>query len=123
VLRGVTAPRLANRLVRIASDLGLRGVVPDILPLAGSHSSVVRSSAARALGHLGTAEEVEAPLRALAHDPVQEVRKVAEAALKELATPPPPVVLEEETDETGSLDDNTLAALRRLLETTDSENA
>jgi len=121
VLRGVTAPRLANRLVRIASDLGLRGVLPDILPLAGSHSSVVRSSAARALGHLGTAEEVEAPLLSLAHDPVEEVRKVAEAALKELATPPPPAVLEEETDETGSLDENTLAALRRLLETTDSE--
>jgi len=121
VLRGVTAPRLANRLVRIASDLGLRGVLPDILPLTRSHSSVVRSSAARALGHLGTPVEVEAPLQALAHDPIEEVRKVAEAALKELAAPPPPVALEEEVDETGSLDENTLSALRRLLETTEPD--
>jgi hypothetical protein len=84
VLGQVSAPRMVNRLVRIATDLGLQPVVPSILPLVQSSSSLLRASVARSLGKLSTQEVVEAPLEQLKQDSVEEVQRAAASALKEL---------------------------------------
>jgi hypothetical protein len=88
-----------------------------VVPLADSPSAFLRASAARGLGQLGTLEEDAATLERLRADEMEEVRKAAEAALRELATPPAKEEEDvEEEEETPSLDDDAQAALRRLLD-------
>lgn len=119
VLNGVSAPRMVNRLVRIATDLGLESLVPDIAPLVDSPSSLVRASAARALGRLATPDAATLPLERLKEDPVEDVRRVAATAMKESrrrATAVEEPASLEEQDQAPSLDDDTRAALQRLLE-------
>jgi len=120
-LQQVSAPRMVNKLVRIATDLGVEQAVPDILPLANSPSSLVRASVARAIGRLADPEVGAEPLEKLKEDPIEEVRKVAATALKEMrkraaeeeeSTPD-----EEETAEEGaSLNSEARLALQHLLE-------
>lgn len=108
------APRRINRLIRISSDLGLRGLLPAVAQYAQSPSSLLRASAARAIGKLSTPEEGRPALEQLRNDPIEDVRKAAHSALKELNAPPKPA--EEAVDAGPSLDDTTMAALQDLLE-------
>jgi hypothetical protein len=119
-LREVSAPRAVNKLVRISSDLGLEALVPDILPLAESSSSLVRASVARAIGRLAVPEEGQPVLERYREDPIEEVRKVAVTALKEMrkrATEQgAPMTADEEPEDEPALSGDARSALQRLLE-------
>lgn len=115
-LTGSGAPRLTNRLIRVASELHLRSIRDDVLPLADSPSAFLRASAARGLGQLGTLEQDAPVLERLKADEMEEVRKAAEAALRELAAPATKQESPEAEEETPALDDEAQAALQRLLD-------
>ncbi|HLJ65943.1 MAG TPA: hypothetical protein VKX16_01115 [Chloroflexota bacterium] len=118
-----TAPRLVNRLLRIAADLGLTTTLPDVLTLVDSPSSMIRASVARTIGLLAEPDTGRAPLDRLAKDPIAEVQKAAEAAQRELAKPRAvPAEAEDEVD-APSLNDSALGMLEQLrarLETDDT---
>ena len=69
-----------SRLLRLIADLSLVQLAADILPLLQAATSDERSASVRALGRLGIKPAEEA-MRSLLCDPVQEVRKAAQAAL------------------------------------------
>lgn len=124
-LRQVSAPRMVNKLVRMAGDLGLEGLVPEVVPLITSSSSLIRASAARTLGRIAPLDVGQAPLESLKNDPIEEVRKVAASALKEMrkrlnedARPPAP---ETPAQDEPSLGDDARSALQRLLQEMESE--
>lgn len=81
------APRQINRLLRIASELGLTPVLPRVRPFIDSPSSLLRTSAARTIGQLAEKEEGLAMLEELRQDPVEEVRKAADSAARDLRKP------------------------------------
>lgn len=112
-LDGASAPWQVGRLLRIAGELGLLGLAPQIIPYSHSHSSVTRAAAARGLGGMRGSAEAEAVLEDMKQDPIEEVRKAAEAALRTLRRPeePPP-----EQEEASSLDEDAQEALRQLME-------
>jgi 3'-5' exonuclease/HEAT repeats len=123
-LREVSAPRMVNKLVRMAADLGLEALVPAILPLIKSSSSLVRASAARALGRLASPEIGKGLLEGLKDDPIEEVRKTAGTALKEMkkrVSEPDAQPEDEPSEPVPSLDDDTRSALQRLLQQMESE--
>jgi hypothetical protein len=126
LLAAVSAPRMVNKLVRISADLGLVNLVPEILPLVGSSSSLVRASAARALGRLAAPETAEAALDGLKDDPIEEVRKVAGSALKEMrkrgTAGEPPDAEPEPEEAPPALGDEARLALQQLLERMQSES-
>jgi HEAT repeat protein len=105
-----------NRLLRVAGELGLRPLLPDILPFADSASSLVRAAAARAIGQLAEPEVGEPVLERLRQDPLEDVKKAAEAGLRDLRTPKVPVAGAGEEDEAPSLAEGALSALQRLKE-------
>lgn len=112
-LRGAGAPRLINRLLRLGADLQLKPLLPDVLPYTESLSSMLRGSAARAVGHLSEPEEGIPLLEQLAQDPLDDVKKAAQAALRDLRAPK--VTAEPDEEEAQpQLDDNAMAALLRL---------
>ena len=76
-------PMRRSRLLRLISDLMLLQLVPDILPLLQASTSDERSASARALGRMDVKSAVEA-IRPLLSDPVQDVRKAAWTALRNL---------------------------------------
>jgi hypothetical protein len=119
-LAATSAPRLVNRLVRLSADLGLGALVPAILPLTESHSSLIRTAAARALGTLAGPEAGEESLLRLKEDPIAEVRSAADSALKELRSPREAYQPEPVADEPG-LDGSALSALQRLMEAMQAE--
>lgn len=109
-----TAPRQINRLLRVAGDLGLAGILPEAVRLAGSRSSLVRASAARAVGKLAEPDEGMPLLAALKDDPIEDVRKAAEAAARDLLAPR--VAVEREPEAEGpSLGDGALSMLQKLM--------
>lgn len=113
-LAGAASPRQQNRMLRVASDLGLRTLLPEVLPLAESRSSLLRSAAARAIGRLATREEGEQVLSRLADDEIEDVRKAAQVGLKELRMPRLETPPEEAGAAVPSLDNSALDALAEL---------
>ncbi len=82
-LAHITHPMRRNRLLRLISDLVLLQLVPDILPLLQAATSDERAASARALGRMDVKAAEEA-IRLLLNDPVQDVRKAAWTALRNL---------------------------------------
>lgn len=122
-LAETTAPRLVNKLVRVASDIGLSDLVPMFIELTGSQSSLIRTAAARAIGILGTPESGEAALLKLKDDPVAEVKSAAEVALKDLRTPRQPTTVDEATEDEPSLDAAAMSALQGLMQSMQVDEA
>lgn len=120
-LEHATAPRQINRLLRVAADLRLHSLLPTILPLAASRSPLIRASAARAVGTLAEPDSGTDILDILRQDPIEDVRKAAETASRELNAPKIPAA-EEDSEEESSLNQDALSALqllRRQLEAPD----
>ena len=82
-LRVVMRPLYRNRLLRLIADLSLTQLTPDIVPLLRSVASDERASGVRTLGRLGV-KSVQDVIRPLLADPVDDVRKAAQAALRNL---------------------------------------
>ncbi len=80
-LRTLTHPMRKARLLRLITDLALVQLVPEIRPLLQARTADERASAVRTLSRLDLAgsRELIAPLL---HDPVYEVRKAAQTALR-----------------------------------------
>ena len=84
----VRHPAHRSRLLRLIADLSLIQLEADILPLLHATTADERAASVRALGRLGIKSAEEA-MRSLLHDSVQEVRKAAEAALRNLTDKEP----------------------------------
>jgi hypothetical protein len=80
----VQHPIRRSRLLRLIADLSLVQLAGDILPLLHAKTADERSASVRLLGRLGV-KSAENAIRSLLHDPVYEVRKAAEAALRHLS--------------------------------------
>lgn len=80
-------PMHRNRLLRLITDLSLTEMAADIESLLLSPTSDERSASARALGRLGI-KEAQPLIRPLLQDPVQDVRKSAQTALRGLSNTP-----------------------------------
>jgi hypothetical protein len=82
-LATLAQPTRRNRLLRLIADLSLMQLAPEIEPLLHAQASEERAAAARTLGrlHVPRAEEL---IRPLLRDPVYEVRKAAQTALRNL---------------------------------------
>jgi HEAT repeat protein len=115
-LREAAAPRLVNRLLRAAADLRLRPLLPDVVPLMRSQSSLVRASAVRAVGKLADLDEGVPVLEGMAADSMPEVQRAVESALKELRSPKRPELdLGGDTGEQQpALDEDAMSALAQL---------
>lgn len=82
-LAHLTHPMRRSRLLRLISDLVLLEMVPDILPLLQAATSDERAASARALGRMDVKTATE-DISLLLNDPVQDVRKAAWTALRNL---------------------------------------
>ncbi|MBV9713064.1 MAG: HEAT repeat domain-containing protein [Ktedonobacteraceae bacterium] len=82
-LERLTHPMRRSRLLRLIGDLALLSLVPDIIPLLQAATSDERAASARTLGRMDVKSAQEA-IRALLNDPVQDVRKAAWIALRNL---------------------------------------
>jgi hypothetical protein len=80
-LTTITNPMRCNRLLRLIADLSLVELSPAIEPLLTAQPSEVRAGAVRALSRMNV-EHAKDIIRPLLHDPVQDVRKAAQAALR-----------------------------------------
>ncbi|HJT56098.1 MAG TPA: HEAT repeat domain-containing protein [Ktedonobacteraceae bacterium] len=74
-------PMRRSRLLRVIADLSLVDLAPDIEPLLYAPTVEERAAAIRTLGRLGV-KESEALIIPLLQDPVQEVRRAAQTALR-----------------------------------------
>jgi len=88
-LTNLTHPMRRNRLLRLIADLSLVELSPDIEPLLTAPAAEVRAGAIRALGRLNV-EHAKDLIRPLLHDPVQDVRKAAQTALRTQINKEPP---------------------------------
>jgi len=81
-------PSLRSRVLRVAADLGLTDLEPEVRMMLTAPASEERAAAVRALGKLRLpgADELIVPLL---DDPVAEVRHAAQLAHEWLSTPPP----------------------------------
>jgi hypothetical protein len=77
-------PMHRSRLLRLITDLMLVQLAPEIEPLLHASSSEERSASARSLGRLGIKQARESILPLL-QDPVFDVRKAAQTALRNLS--------------------------------------
>lgn len=91
-LAAVRRPPQRARVARLASDLELSALAPDLHPLLHAPAAEERATAARALGRLRD-QHAEAVLRTLLNDPVSDVREAAQTALDHVSgkVPPRPV--------------------------------
>jgi hypothetical protein len=80
-LHSLTHPMRKSRLLRLITDLSLVQLVPDIKPLLEAATADERSGAIRALSRLG-AEDARELITPLLQDPVHDVRKAAQTALR-----------------------------------------
>ena len=80
-LMNLTHPMRRNRLLRLIADLSLVELAPDIEPILTAPPAEVRAGAIRALSRLNV-EHAQDLIRPLLHDPVQDVRKAAQTALR-----------------------------------------
>jgi hypothetical protein len=121
-------PMLRSRLLRLITDLALTGLVPDIEVLLQSPAADERAAAIRALGRLD-GESGKELIRPLLQDPVQDVRKAAETALRSPGQKPKeprnaPVRNEDGTrswtigtsNESDAQDDDWKARLRSIMD-------
>ncbi len=77
----LTNPMRRNRLLRLIADLSLVDLAPDIEPLLTAQAAEVRAGAIRALSRLNV-EHAKDLIRPLLRDPVHDVRKAAQIALR-----------------------------------------
>ena len=77
----LTHPMRLNRLLRLIAYLSLLDLAPDIEPLLSAQPAEVRAGAIRALSRLNV-EHAQDLIRPLSDDPVQDVRKAAQTALR-----------------------------------------
>jgi hypothetical protein len=80
-LTSLTHPMYRSRLLRLIGDASLGGLAADIEPLLQSRAADERSSSVRTLGRLGV-PEVRPFIEPLLQDPVYDVRKAAQTALR-----------------------------------------
>jgi 3'-5' exonuclease/HEAT repeats len=80
-LTTITHPMRCNRLLRLIADLSLVELATEIEPLLTAKPAEVRAGAIRALSRLNV-EQAKDLIRPLLHDPVQDVRKAAQTALR-----------------------------------------
>lgn len=80
-LATLTNPMRRNRLLRLIADLSLVDLAPAIEQLLTAQPAEVRAGAIRALSRLNV-EHAKDLIRPLLHDPVQDVRKAAQTALR-----------------------------------------
>ena len=80
-LTTITHPMRRNRLLRLIADLSLVELATDIEPLLIAKPAEVRAGAIRALSRLNV-EHAKDLIHPLLHDPVQDVRKAAQTALR-----------------------------------------
>ncbi|MGH2449329.1 MAG: HEAT repeat domain-containing protein [Chloroflexota bacterium] len=106
------APRLINKLLRVAGELELTPARSRVVRLTHAPSSIIRAAAARALGRMGDLDADAAVLEGLQQDPIEDVRQAAAGALNELRRPVEEV--EESPEEVVSLDEGSLSALEQL---------
>ncbi|MEO7002603.1 MAG: hypothetical protein ABI068_12385 [Ktedonobacterales bacterium] len=76
----VRYPGQRTRILRIITDLDLRGLAPDIRPYLAALAAEERAGAARALGRLNDRDATEL-IRPLLDDLVADVRQAAQTAL------------------------------------------
>ena len=81
-LATLTNPMRRNRLLRLIADLSLVDLAPDIESLLTAQPAEVRAGAIRALSRLNVERGPKDLIRPLLHDPVQDVRKAAQTALR-----------------------------------------
>ncbi|HZU00781.1 MAG TPA: HEAT repeat domain-containing protein [Ktedonobacteraceae bacterium] len=81
-------PMRRSRLLRLIADLSLVQLAPDIQPLLQASASGERAASARALGRLGIMS-AKPLIRSLLQDPVYDVRKAAQTALRSLGEKEP----------------------------------
>ena len=84
-LQRLTHPMYRNRLLRLIADLSLSKLVPDLIPLLNAPTSDERAGSVRALGRLN-AKMAHEHITPLLHDPVYDVRKAAQSALRHLSS-------------------------------------
>lgn len=131
-LATLVSPMLRSRLLRLIADLSLIELAPDLLPLLQASTTEERAGAARALGRLGYKAAKE-DIALLLKDPVYDVRKAAQTALRNLSGSKEPrkqkavptkrsdgsrswvVGAAEDEDEGGGEDNDWKARLRSLL--------
>ncbi len=89
-LASLRHPMRRSRLLRLIADLSLTGLAPELEALLKAPTSDERAAAARALGRLGHQSSREA-IRSLLQDPVYDVRKAAQSALRTLNASPRPL--------------------------------
>ncbi len=83
-LAALVQPMRRNRLLRLIADLSLIQLAPEIEPLLHAQASEERAAAARTLSRLHV-EHAEKLIRPLLRDPVYDVRKAAQTALRNLS--------------------------------------
>jgi hypothetical protein len=88
-LSAVQHPSQRTRVIRLITDLELKGLAHDVRPYLTSLASDERAAAARAAGRLRDMG-AQAVLRLLLDDPVQDVRQAAHLALDTLGNAPTP---------------------------------
>lgn len=121
-LRVSEAPRQVNRLLRLAGELGLKPLLTEVVPLLDSKSSLIRASAARAVGLLSEPEVGEPLLEPLKEDPIEDVRKAVEAAQRDLRAPKVVPVEPVEQEDESSLGTGALSALQQLMRQLEDES-
>lgn len=77
----LTHPMRRSRLLRVIADLSLVSLAPDIELMLHAQTAEERTAAIRTLGRLGV-EQSKTLIIPLLQDPVQEVRKAAQTALR-----------------------------------------
>ncbi|HEY7419116.1 MAG TPA: hypothetical protein VH593_28295 [Ktedonobacteraceae bacterium] len=84
-LRTLIHPMYRNRLLRLIADLSLSKLAPDLVSLLNAPTSDERAGSARALGRLN-AKMAREHIIPLLYDPVYDVRKAAQSALRHLSS-------------------------------------
>jgi 3'-5' exonuclease len=77
----LTHPMRRSRLLRLIADLSLVELSSEIEPLLAAQTAEERAAAIRALSRLDS-EQGKVLIQPLLHDPVQDVRKAAQIALR-----------------------------------------
>jgi len=80
-LATLTHPMRRSRVLRVIADLSLIDLAPEIELLLRARTAEERAGAVRTLGRLGV-EQSKALITPLLQDPVQEVRRAAQTALR-----------------------------------------
>ncbi len=99
-LSAVRHPNQRARVLRLITDLELRGLAGDVRAFLDAPASEERAGAARALGRLHDKAATEL-VRSLLNDPVQDVRQAARLALENLTGHAPPLRPRRPTIERG----------------------